>query len=269
VAALVVTGDLDYSDGATQVAEVVVTDSDAGNSSTNFKVAVVNVNDAPTSTRLLHSSLREDAKQGVLVTDLVTVDRDAHDTFTYTILNKEPTPFVIAGSELVVKQPAKLDHETSPVVKLIVKTTDSGKPARSIIDTFDIRVLDANEPPTDIFLDLMPFYETLRVRVASRSISPRWRSIRFRPLICTYDAPPCGPSVRADERAKSRKIPTRNALPLFFVIRWGRPCVLCCVWWTGTTPRSCGSGTRARWGARTRAPSPSTLARSSRSSLAR
>ena len=55
------------------------------------------------------------------------------------------------------------------------------------------------------------------VRVVSRSILPRWGPIRFRPLICTYDAPPCGPSVRVDEPTKSRKIPTQKILPLFLL----------------------------------------------------
>ena len=40
-------------------------------------------------------------------------------------------------------------------------------------------------------------------RTASRSAPPQWGSSRFRPLTCTYA--PCGPSVRVDEPAKSRK----------------------------------------------------------------
>ena len=35
-------------------------------------------------------------------------------------------------------------------------------------------------------------------------------SVRSRPLTCTYNAPPCGPSVRVDELAISRKAPTRK-----------------------------------------------------------
>ena len=37
------------------------------------------------------------------------------------------------------------------------------------------------------------------VRLPSRLASPQWGSILCLPLICTYDAPPYGPSVRADE----------------------------------------------------------------------
>ena len=55
----------------------------------------------------------------------------------------------------------------------------------------------------------------LEVRVVSRSIPPPWRSIRFRLALRTYA--PWG--VRVVSQAKSRKIPTRNILPLFFASR--------------------------------------------------
>ena len=61
------------------------------------------------------------------------------------------------------------------------------------------------------------------VRVPSRSIPPPWGSIRFRLAPRTYA--PRGPSVRVvpDRLTKSRKIPTRKLLPLFFL---SRPCSL-------------------------------------------
>ena len=56
---------------------------------------------------------------------------------------------------------------------------------------------------------------TNHVRVPSRSIPPPWGSIRFRLALRTYA--PWG--VRVVSQAKSRKIPTRKILPLFFVRR--------------------------------------------------
>ena len=53
------------------------------------------------------------------------------------------------------------------------------------------------------------------VRVASRSSSPPWRSIRFRLALRTYA--PWG--VRVVSQTKARKIPTRKNLPLFFASR--------------------------------------------------
>ena len=59
------------------------------------------------------------------------------------------------------------------------------------------------------------------VRVASRSISPPWGSIRFRLAPRTHWGPTWGCIVRAvpDRQTKSRKIPTRKILPLVVVIR--------------------------------------------------
>ena len=54
------------------------------------------------------------------------------------------------------------------------------------------------------------------VRVPSRKISPPWRSIRFRLALRAYA--PWG--VRVVSQTKSRKIPTRKNLPLFFASRY-------------------------------------------------
>ena len=56
---------------------------------------------------------------------------------------------------------------------------------------------------------------TAKVRVPGRSVPPRWGSIRFRLALRTYNPPPWG--VRVVSLTKSRKIPTRKMLPLFFV----------------------------------------------------
>ena len=60
------------------------------------------------------------------------------------------------------------------------------------------------------------FFWNRLVRVASRTISPPWGSIRFRLALRTYA--PWG--VRVVGRTKSRKIPTRNMLPLFSLSRY-------------------------------------------------
>ena len=54
-----------------------------------------------------------------------------------------------------------------------------------------------------------------KVRAVSRSIPPRWRSIRFRLTLRTYA--PWG--VRVVSLTKSKKIPTQKIFPLFFVIK--------------------------------------------------
>ena len=58
---------------------------------------------------------------------------------------------------------------------------------------------------------------TLPVRVPSRSTAPPWGSIRVRLALRTYAYAPWGVRVVPDRLTKSRKIPTRNVLPLFLV----------------------------------------------------
>ena len=58
-----------------------------------------------------------------------------------------------------------------------------------------------------------------KVHAVSRPTPPRWRSIRFRLALRTYNAPPWGVRVVPDRLTKSRKIPTRKILPFLFVAR--------------------------------------------------
>ena len=127
--------------------------------------------------------------------------------------------FVIQGDLLRLAPGTKADYERAPTLVVRVRSTDDGAPFhRSVTTTFTIDVLDRNETPTDIFpavADCRPDVGVGLVRVASRSISPPWGSIRFRLALRTY-APP---GVRVVSQTKSRKIPTRKILPLFFVSR--------------------------------------------------
>ena len=79
-----------------------------------------------------------------------------------------------------------------------------------------IRVLTGDFTPP--FPGLLRQARAAAVRLTSRSISPPWGSIRFRLAPRTYDAPPWG--VRVVSQTKSRKIPTRNILPLFSLSRY-------------------------------------------------
>ena len=66
-----------------------------------------------------------------------------------------------------------------------------------------------------------PAAECAKVRVVSRTIPPRRRTIRFtlRLALHTYDAPPWGARVVPDRLTKSRETPTRTMLPLFIACR--------------------------------------------------
>ena len=82
-------------------------------------------------------------------------------------------------------------------------------------------------------------------RKTSRSMIGEWRSIRFRLLICAYDAPPCGPSVRVDELAKSRRLPTLTLMwyRCFYVHTAENPLGLGSVMALG----ACASSSKQQW----------------------
>ena len=105
-----------------------------------------------------------------------------------------------------------------------------------------------------------------QVRVASRSIPPRWGSIRFRLAPRTYNAPPCGPSVRVVSPTKSRKIPTRKTLLLYFMGRALLSRLCCCGAPTSPPSRqpTARTGTRGRWRAGRGTASSSDFARVAR-----
>ena len=70
------------------------------------------------------------------------------------------------------------------------------------------------EPNGSLLFQRNPTCNSIQYGVPSRSISPPWGSIRFRLALRAYA--PWG--VRVVSQTKSRKIPTRNILPLFFVL---------------------------------------------------
>ena len=92
-----------------------------------------------------------------------------------------------------------------------------------------------------------------------RAVIHRWRSDRFRLLICTYDAPPCGTSVPVDEFTESRKTPkvTFYATPSSFVSQASTTSTACMTGSTRRTQRSPCSPPRRRPSTRTATSTPS------------
>ncbi|MCB1479112.1 MAG: VCBS repeat-containing protein, partial [Rhodobiaceae bacterium] len=71
-------------------------------------------------------AVNEDAAAGTVVAVLSTVDPDAGDTFTYSILNDPSNSFEIVGNELRVKTGATLDFEGTDSYTLTIQSQDSG-----------------------------------------------------------------------------------------------------------------------------------------------
>jgi formylglycine-generating enzyme required for sulfatase activity/mRNA-degrading endonuclease HigB of HigAB toxin-antitoxin module len=119
---------------------------------TGFTLLFNNTNEAPTDIALSATSIAENAGANTVVGTLSTVDPDAGNTFTYTLVagtgDTDNAAFNISGNQL--RATASLDFETKSSYSVRVRSTDQG--GLSTEKQFTITVTDINEAPTDIAL---------------------------------------------------------------------------------------------------------------------
>ncbi|KAJ8308605.1 hypothetical protein KUTeg_013479 [Tegillarca granosa] len=113
-----------------------------------FTINITNVNEPPYDIMLSKSEIAENSDVGELVGELKATDDDS-TTVTFS-LEGEQTDFVIQGDHSLVSNIA-LDYETKSTYTIIVKAVDDE--GLSSTQEFTIKVLDVNEPPTQITLD--------------------------------------------------------------------------------------------------------------------
>lgn len=92
----------------------------------HLTINVTNTNDAPTALTLSNARINENQPAGATVGTLSSVDSDAGDSHTYTLVegggSDDNAAFRIEGSTL--KTNAVLDFETKPIYSLRVRSTD-------------------------------------------------------------------------------------------------------------------------------------------------
>ena len=115
-------------------------------------LSVIDQNEAPTRVALSASSLAENLGAGATVGLLSTVDQDAFDTFTYSIVagagSTDNAAFSIVGNAL--QAVANFDFETKSAYSVRIRSTDAGGLLSE--QFFAISVKDANEAPTLVSL---------------------------------------------------------------------------------------------------------------------
>ncbi|ELR72035.1 cadherin domain secreted protein [Fulvivirga imtechensis AK7] len=151
-------GDLDFisvpdfanpaDDDANNTYEVVVSASDGTFADEQFLTVIVHqVNDPPVDLSLSSNTVPENEPVSTLVGIFST--NDVGDTHTYTIEGgADVTSFSIDGDELLTN--ASFNFELKDSYEILVRTTDTG--GGSFERTFQITILDVNEPPTSISL---------------------------------------------------------------------------------------------------------------------
>jgi hypothetical protein len=115
-------------------------------------ILVTNVNEAPTAIALSANSVAEASAAGTTVGILSTVDPDAGNTFTYTLVNgagsDDNGSFTIDGKQ--VRTAAVFDFESKSSYQIRVRTLDQD--GQSVEKQLTITVTNLNEAPTNISL---------------------------------------------------------------------------------------------------------------------
>ncbi|MFN6108242.1 MAG: SdrD B-like domain-containing protein, partial [Planctomycetaceae bacterium] len=105
-------------------------------------------NHAPTDIALSATAIDENLATGTSIGSLSATDPDAGETFSYSLIAGDVTPFSISGNTL--KTNASYNFESQSSYGVTIRVTDAG--GLSFDKAFTISVLDANEAPTDIAL---------------------------------------------------------------------------------------------------------------------
>ena len=146
---LVVAGSLNFEGGPSHQVTVRVTDAGGKFYDETFTIAVGNVNETPTDIALSgSSSVAENSSLGTVVGALSSLDPDAADTATFTLVDNAGGRFAISGNNLVVA--GSLNFEAGPSHQVTVRVTDSG--GKFYDETFTIAVGNVNEMPSGIAL---------------------------------------------------------------------------------------------------------------------
>lgn len=131
-----------------------VRSTDAGGLFTeqSFVITVTNVNDAPTAILLSDNSVIDAAPIGTVVGTLSTVDPDAGDTHTYTLVDgagdTDNAVFIVVGNQL--QTAAVIDFAIQATYSIRVRSTDAG--GLSTETVFTIVEEGVNLAPTSIAL---------------------------------------------------------------------------------------------------------------------
>ncbi|WP_141655380.1 Ig-like domain-containing protein, partial [Roseivirga seohaensis] len=103
-------------------------DNNGGRFEKAFTITINDVNEAPTDMSLSNNIIDEADDAGVLVGTMASVDQDAAETFTYTLVagtgDDNNLLFTFTGDELRTATP--INFETNTTLSIRVKVTDSG-----------------------------------------------------------------------------------------------------------------------------------------------
>ncbi|MFD0941555.1 YDG domain-containing protein [Pedobacter boryungensis] len=135
-------------------------------------LSVNNVNEVPVDLSLSATSINENVAANSTVGTLSTIDPDAGNTFTYTLVagtgSTNNAAFTISGNSLKINNSPDFENQNSFSIR--VRTTDQG--GLSFEKVFNITITNVNEAPTDIFLTQTTIAENSAANTTVGILSP-------------------------------------------------------------------------------------------------
>jgi len=175
---------LDYETKAAYAVTVSVADTTIGGSSavsTNYSLAVTDVNEAPTAVALTNTtaSLPENTSTSsrIKVADIAISD-DALGSNTISLLGADAAAFEVDGTTVYLKAGTSLNYEAKAAYAVTVSVSDAALSGSSPVSTgYSLSIKDVNEAPTAVALTNVTASlaenssTTSRIKVADIAIS--------------------------------------------------------------------------------------------------
>jgi ELWxxDGT repeat protein len=146
-------GDFDFESQNSYSITIRATDAGGLLFDKQFTINVTDVNEAPIDVSLTSTTVAENQPGGTVVGTLTTIDSDAANTFTYSLVevagDSDHQQFTIFGNQL--RTTSTFDFETKSSYTVCVRTTDQGQ--LSFEKVLTINVTDvADSPPSSLSL---------------------------------------------------------------------------------------------------------------------
>jgi Ca2+-binding RTX toxin-like protein len=103
---------------------------------------VDNINDAPASISLDHSTIAENAAAGAIVGTLTGSDPDQGDTLAFSLVDNPDNIFVIMDDKIELAEGRSLDFESRATYDITVRATDSAGETLDQVFTIDVTDID-------------------------------------------------------------------------------------------------------------------------------
>ena len=141
---------LDFESKSKFTIRVRATDQGGLFTEESFTIHLTNVNEEPTDINLSAASIPENSEASAIIGALSTLDVDAGDTFSYSLVagtgDLDNNAFTLTGSNL--RASSSFDFETKSSYTIRIRSTDQG--GLFVEKVFTIRVLNANDAPVAV-----------------------------------------------------------------------------------------------------------------------